>query len=242
MKSNWMSSLIVALTCSVACAQQGSVHALLPEGSWTADVMTAFKGEEKMRPLLQKYAEALQRNRDWYVAYLKEHRDRKPIPYHPNFGLTEQEYREIGEYATSAEMIAGSQITIRVIPEGNVIRLYTEDDSPISPAINVTVINLEEDAVYLADIKLAYRKEVNVTTDKNALKSKWHGREWAYQDPADLDEGNFSLDGLNAESYRFLLGRRESDGATMLQYKIQRVKNGQAVSQMDIPVMLKVRP
>jgi hypothetical protein len=64
----------------------------LPRGAVTGELLVA-----QLRPdvakVQQKFQAAQQRNAQWFRSYAQEHRRMSaPLPWHPNFGITQEEY------------------------------------------------------------------------------------------------------------------------------------------------------
>ena len=87
LKRKWTLWFLVIFIHGIANAQVTSVPSILSEGIWPADIMSDVKNPEKFMPLAQKFAEAVQKNREWYLDYVKMHQHTKPLPYHPNLGV-----------------------------------------------------------------------------------------------------------------------------------------------------------
>ncbi len=240
LKRKWTLWFLVIFIHGIANAQVTSVPSILSEGIWPADIMSDVKNPEKFMPLAQKFAEAVQKNREWYLDYVKMHQHTKPLPYHPNLGVTQQEYEEFRKLTKEMELVSSARIQLQIITDGNLIRFKTTDTSGITPILNRTVIDLEKNAVLIDSIRLTYEKEVRVTDSTNAMKSKWSGHKWSFQDPEDLDIENISSDGFNAAAFNFTVGKLESSGNTLLHYKIVIIKDGKRTAQLDIPLYVYI--
>lgn len=70
------------------------VNNLLSPGNVTADIMTGIKQSKRQAQLMEKFKLGITTNHEWFTGYTKKYEKVKPVPYHPNFGLTEDEYLE----------------------------------------------------------------------------------------------------------------------------------------------------
>ncbi len=63
---------------------------------------------------------AIERNPEWIYGYVREHADARPLPYHPNFGVTKEEYfRMFKEFEKSRRFIVARKGRISVSSSGN---------------------------------------------------------------------------------------------------------------------------
>ena len=78
---------------------------------------------------------------------------------------------------------------------------------------------------------------INVTTDKNALKSKWKGYSWKFDILKNLDMADFkNLNTLNVIQYKFTIGRLEKTGKTYMSLKGIEFEDGIKSVDFELPV------
>jgi hypothetical protein len=90
---------LIALFCLTQPAfaeDWGIMSPYLPkDGIVKGDLMVRMSGE-KIKDIKRRFDKSVEKNAEWYANYMKIHNPREPhfdLPYHPNFGVTEKEYK-----------------------------------------------------------------------------------------------------------------------------------------------------
>ena len=86
---------------------------LIPDGNRTVD-MLGIKPNPRLLELAKKWKESMQTHSEWYLNYIKTAKEGETLPYHKNFGITEDEYKEIQELKNQVERVPLSKEEIEV--------------------------------------------------------------------------------------------------------------------------------
>ena len=105
---------------------QQDINNLLPEGGVTVDVMDGIKRDPRLSELNKKYQKGARENYEWYVEYIKNYKIGEPIPYHENFGLTPDEYKEMQERVDKITFFSTGLQEIQVLKQNGIISFKTE--------------------------------------------------------------------------------------------------------------------
>jgi len=106
---------------------------VIPTGKTVVEILTVAFGK-RAEELSTKFQQGIQAHRDWWIGYVKTNSaSNQPLPYHPNLGLTEKEYREyLDEMEKSRRLDKSSEAWLIFKRSGDVLSLDTGDpDSPL---------------------------------------------------------------------------------------------------------------
>lgn len=211
------------------------INNLLPAGAIVVDIFTGVKQSPKQAELMEKVKQGVQKNYDWFVDYSKEHADLKPLPYHVNLGVTEAEYKEMLSGMKEMEQTSSGTESVTILKEGNKITFKNSGKLKVLEAVS---FDIETNTVKLGNSVLQFDGNTDVTSDDNALKSKWKGFNWKLEEPNDLDPAQFKdLKNLTAKFYKVTLGRLEKNGKTLLQLQGKEFVKGEMRVNFDIPLI-----
>jgi hypothetical protein len=214
---------------------QQDVNNLLPEGGVTVNIMDGVKKDPRLSELNKKYKKGTRENYGWYVQYIKNYKIGEPIPYHENFGLTPDEYKEMQERIDKISFFSTGLQEIRVIKQNGIISFKTE--KRLKEFENVS-FNLNNNTAKLGDYTLEFVDTVSMNTTKNGFKSKWKGYLWTYENPKDIHmEALENVVGLNVVQYKITLAQLE-DGRTLFSINATEVQEGIIVLKFDVPLLI----
>jgi hypothetical protein len=202
------------------------VRDLLPKGEMNADVMVV-ELSARYKELSGKLKQAIARNHEWYTEYLKSSGAVRPLPYHPNLGLTKEEYDEMESLASGGGLRKTQtvKLTINIQPDGSI------GFSP-EPAL-AALADVRIDASWNA-VQTPYGKTTllsAVHTPSGGLFS-WDGVEWS--------GGRVDRATLKGLVVKVFLGKVRESGKTFLGYTV--TDNSQPGKPLVINWMLMLSP
>lgn len=239
-------TFLISLTaCSYSQSSESIAHIsgdikqdlnnLLPEGKVTVDIMDGVKQNKRQEELTKKFQEGIKSKYSWFVEFMKTIPQGEPMPYHPNLNLTKEEYIELQGYMNDIELVSSGKADLIIKKKGNIIEFTGSGKLEV---FNSVKINLKNNTVKFDDKELAFSDSLNVTTDKNGLKSKWKGYSWRFEEPKDLDvEALNDLPNLNAKQYKLTIGQLEKNGKIYLSIKGREFEYGAQTINFEIPVL-----
>ena len=214
---------------------QQDVNNLLPEKEVTVDVMDGIKRDPRLSELNKKYKKGLRENYGWYVEYVKNYKIGEPIPYHENFGITPDEYKEMQERIDKVTFFSTGLHKMQVIKQNGIISFKT--GKSLKEFENVS-FNLNNNTAKLGDYTLQFADTLRMNTTKNGFKSKWKGYLWTYENPKDMHmEALEDVVGLNVIQYKITLAQLE-DGRTLFSINAIEVQEGIIVLKFDVPLLI----
>ncbi len=183
---------------------------ILVPGTHDVDVME-LTAPLRTRVLLARFKAAMQANPDWWSKYVEEHAEERPLPYHPNFGLTKAEYDEIGkgENGLTAEKRADAKLTIMEKRPG-VLVLNGNGDLPDLLGVE---IDLNKDLVRTRYGDLTERSETNAS-ESTALGA-WKGVGWKLN--------SVDLEKMTGAIAKFHVGRVTASGRNVIYYDVKEL-------------------
>ncbi len=73
---------------------ENDINKFFSENSVVADIMDGIKQNPKQAELTAKFQAGIRENQEWFMVYIKTVPEGEPMPYHPNLGMTNDEYNE----------------------------------------------------------------------------------------------------------------------------------------------------
>ena len=119
-----------------------SVRRLLHDGSFNADAMQ-FESAPRMAELGNKFIAATKKHPDWFQNAVKQAKPGEPLAYHPNMGLTKQEYQEFLRLTDGGIVLKKlADATIKVKYDGNAALITIDPPSPKWASLKLNMITL----------------------------------------------------------------------------------------------------
>lgn len=215
------------------------INALLPQGRVTADIMDGINQSPREKELMAKFQAGIAEHQEWFQEQVKKSVDGENMGYHPNLGLTEEEFKEFQEQMDNVEVVSTGQEEIEIRKVEDIIFFKARGRLKMLEGI---VIKLDEVSIQMGSHILKNPQTVEITDAKNAFRSKWKGYNWAYEYPNDEDIKSETLDfsNINAKQYKFTLAQMEATGKTFLSIKVLEVEKSQKTINIELPLLLSV--
>lgn len=193
----------------------------LPSGPVEVTVLE-LAAPRRFVELTTRFQTALDEHTDWLQGYIQENgQPGEPLPWHPNFGLTEEEYAEYQELSDEIRLQPTGKATIEVVREDPWVSFKAAE--PLA-ALNGVVLDLGQRKVTTPFGDCA--NFVNVGSDMDTRAAEpWNGMtcQRTQGDPQ-----------ANGQVLAFSLGRYVEDEALFLSYEGKKIQNGQFVDRADV--------
>ena len=213
---------------------QSDLRSLLPHRTVKADIMDGVLQNPRGIELTKRFQAAIKENYNWFLDYMKTVPEGQPMPYHEKVGLTKEEYAELMEYMNNVEAVSTGQEDIVIEARDDTIRFNSKHKLAVLDSLN---IDLKNNIVTFGQYKMTFADTINITSDKNGLKSKWKGYSWKFEKPENLGINDLKdLHSLNVIQYKFTIGRLEKNGKTYMSLKCREVKNGAKMVDFELPI------
>lgn len=214
---------------------------LLPETEVKVDIIDGVKMDPRYELLYAKFMTAVKENNKWFLEQQKiVEQTGNPMSYHPNLGMTLQEYDEFKaliEKGPGVEMVKNGTANVTFDFQDNIIQLKGTDRLEI---LNDVKIDLTENIVWIGEFKLDNFQEINVDSENNGLKSKWSGYQWRYEytnKPVGLSEldSTEDLQTIIMKQYKLTIGRLDKDKSSYIEITEKEIENGVQTKTIQIP-------
>lgn len=213
---------------------QSDLKALLPNKNVQADIMDNVLQNPRQVELTKKFQSAITENYEWFLEYMKTVPNGEPMPFNEKLGLTKEEYKELRALMDNVEVVSTGKEDIFIEIKDDLIRFKSHNKLA---KLDSLTIDLKNNTVNYGQYKMLLADTINVTTDKNALKSKWKGYSWKFEIPKNLDMADFkNLNTLNVIQYKFTIGRIEKNGKTYMSLKGIEFEDGIKSVDFELPV------
>jgi hypothetical protein len=208
---------------------------LVPNGSHTVDIMDGVRQTPRQVLLTKKFQEGIKNNYEWFVDYMKTVPEGQPMPYHSKLGMTIQEYDELMGYLDNIEIVSTGKESIVIEQKNDTI--YFKSKGKLSD-FDALKIDMKNNIAIFRHYKMLFADTVNVTDDKNGLRSKWIGYTWRFEDPSDVNLNDLKdLGTLKMKQYKITIGRLEKNGKTYMSLKGREIEYGAKTVDFELPVI-----
>lgn len=214
---------------------QSDIDNFLAEGDFVVDVMDKIIQSPRQQELMMKFQQGIQNNYECYVEYLEKSTPGVPMEYHPNLGITKDEYNELQKLIKKIEIASSGRENVEIIKTDSTVLFNSPGRFQILKRVK---INLVKNQIEIGEIKLSYSGSVNVDNDENGFKSRWTGHNWAYEFPYGLNSEMLKdVQNLIAKNYKFTIGKLEKNGRIFIQVKGLEINKGEKEVAFDIPLL-----
>lgn len=218
--------LAVTLTCfaSPLLAQDRKfpeISSLLPHRDVTADVVQ-MRSSEKVAAITKRLRKAVSSKADWWKAYVKANANIKPLPYHENFGISEDEYKLLLNSASLMRLVKVADAKITVKKAEGTIELSIVSANKLTHPL---VFDLKKGSLKtpMATIAQATQRD---SGKQGGLLGHHLAHTWT-ETKGDPDSGTYQM-------IRFTLGRISKTGNTFIQYSAAKMKDGKPEVKMEL--------
>jgi hypothetical protein len=203
--------LVVAVHSPVAAGD--AVVPLLPtSGAIQAKVMQIGMPLEAQR-IAEKMQDALASQPDWTKAFLTNAEPGRPLPYHPNLQVTEEEYKSLLAAAQRPTLVQIGSVSLFAERQVNGdVRLVTQ---PTTSKVNGLTISFDERSVTTRLTTLTEVKPID-NQDRDSATGRWTGTQWRYE----------SISPNQILAVKLALGKRTDQGDCVLYYDVKNVGDG----------------
>jgi hypothetical protein len=185
-----------------------------------------FKTPADMARISAALDKSSRENSQWLLQYIKTHaRQGQPLPYHPNFGITEDDYRRFGEYLNAVKLVPAAKARLRFTAQSDSKALIQNVEG--LPAFDGIVIDYENNQVK-TPWGTGDADEPEYADEGSAL-GRWDGYFWQ------LEEGKAESGKLT--KITFAVGRQLSEPYNIMHYRAVAVTAG--VKAVDIETVIR---
>jgi hypothetical protein len=179
MRPAFLSALLLALPLVVS-AQSFEQH--LPKSGIIKGSVMVVGGSPELEALSKRLQAALAANPEWLKGYI-EKAGSKELPYHKNFGLTEEEYKrflDLSKTGMSLQRAASVEITLKRSSDGTLTFVTVPGEFPL----NGVTISANGGIAVTPYGRLNRGSDIN-QRDAKAPTGRWSGARWAHENTTD---------------------------------------------------------
>jgi len=183
----------------------------LPKKSKVKARVMQIGASTELETLATKMKKSMQKNQEWAQSYIKKAPKGKPLPYHPNLGLTKEEYKKLFklfENAISLQQVELVDLTIE--KSKNEIKLSTNSSKVIPKGIS---INTDKDFAKTKYGKLSKIVEINQDNPDSPTGS-WKGFQ--------LSHTQLDINSNPQWEVKFAIGKRTKTKDGIIYYDVKR--------------------
>lgn len=213
---------------------ENDLKILLPNGEVSADIMDGVFQAPRQMELIRKFQSSIKKNHEWFVDYMKTMPEGQQMPYHVNLGLTKEEYDELQGFMDNIEAVSTGVENISIKLTDDIIHFKSQNKLSVLDSLT---IDLKRNIVSLGQFKMPFADTINVTSEKNGLKSKWTGYSWVMEEPKNFDFNQLKdLSSLKMKQYKLTIGRLAKNGKTYMSLKGREIEGGAKIVDFELPV------
>lgn len=228
------SLVIAALLClclpssSLSGQEAPALDALLPPGEFEVEILEMAPHPASV-PLAEKLQAAMQANPDWFNEYVAQAEPEQPLAYHPNLGMTAEEYERMLTLMDSAAMVVTGTAGLTIARSGEAIVLSSGD----LPALDGMAFSSSGSTVETSLSTIDDVEEVSID-GPYALVGPWDG--WTYT----RSEGD-PVPGGDAVEESLSVGRLRAEGQTLISYSFRQMESGELTGRFDQVIRFRAR-
>lgn len=203
-------SQVIALKDTAA---RDSVVLWLSQGEYVADVLSAYSTNDKLEKYNGIIMENVEKNQDWFLEYTQTVAQAgSPLPYHPNFGLSEAEYADFLALSDSVVPMSEGQEKITVVQSENEIRFRATGSAK---GLRNMIYIKSENAFYLEmpgierspALLLSDTLYTTISNPNHPLGTHWQGYVWQFREGDSEDDILQSgLENASYSTFKLVLG------------------------------------
>lgn len=214
---------------------ENDLRILLPTGKVHADIMDGVSQTPRQLELTKKFQTSIKQNYEWFVDYMKSIPKGQQMPYHVNLGLTKREYDELQVLMDNIEVVSTGVEDISIQIKNDIVHFKSQHKLS---ALDSLTIDLKRNIVSFGQLKMLIADTLNVTSEKNGLKSKWTGYSWAFEEPQNLDVNQLKdVSSLKIKQYKLTIGRLAKNGKTYMSLKGREIDGGAKIVDFELPIL-----
>ena len=185
--------------------------------------------------LQKKMADAIRQHSEWFAEYRQKFDF--PLPYHPNLGLSPEEYKEylILTSKSKPELQLTGVEKVEVELKKNSILFFTRGGLQF---FNGFEIDLKHNRITMNGHVLEFLSTESVTDSNNVFRSPYSGYTWQFLEPGNaikLPPEDYKKQ--NTSIYKVTIGQLETGNRTILIVKGLEFDNGQKVFDFEAPIV-----
>jgi hypothetical protein len=218
-------------------ASELPVLELLQEGLSTGEIMEVGMDPKiayKAMEITNKMQANLQDKREWFLDYVAQVKEGQGMPYHPNFGITEEEY----------EIILNSDDYMRLMKKGETSVLITNEENELtlaadqSEVIKNLTFNLENNTVQTKYGELAYKGKVEAS-DNQKVTGKWSGESWELSegDIKNIEDIKTMDENTQLKLVKLHVGKLEETGYTLVYLEYREIKDEEKIGAVEFLII-----
>ena len=179
-----------------------------------------------------RFNEAITESPEWFQSYLADNANIKPLPYHKNFGISEDEYKQMLKSFDSKhlEKIQDVSVLVARTPDG-LLRIECPELGKSFPGITVDTKSGKL-TTPIMEVEKPDAKNSGLASDGNPF-GDWTGVSWK-KAQSDSGKGDF-------RSLSLIIGRSKSQGVSFIAYRIKAMvenkikSNFESILQFETP-------
>jgi hypothetical protein len=205
----------------------GEVAEFLPIGEFDVSVK-GYHVSPETEALMARWQAALRQQPDWWAEFLSQQAPGEPLPYHPNFGITEDEYVQMMRGMEQMEVREVARSRLSILDRGNGV-IGFQGGEPIS-ALNAIEIDARADVVRTPFGRL--QGSERISRGANSPLGPFDGRFWNRPEADEVPD--------DPATVKFGIGRNVEGNSVFIDYRAKKVTADGQLRRADVLVSFEV--
>lgn len=209
--------------CQSEVSKANSVEEYIPSHLMNAEVTTDIMTLEmepdtlkKVGSIGQRMREHLASNMEWYLKYVEEHAEKKSFPYHPNFGVTKEEYEFVLNAIDQSKLVNTKDGKLKFKKKNDhEVEIFSSESIKL---LKYVVIDTKKNTVKTSLGECEYFGEI-LASPEQKLTGPWHGKQWMLK-----------KDDL---IYIFSLGKIEAENKSIIDISVKGKYKGEIINKEE---------
>ncbi len=205
------------------------------QNEFTVDIMDDIGVDPLFNVYVEKLKSSIQKNYEWFLEYSKKIKPGKSLEYHPNFGLSESEYKEFLGMTGGVELLSSGKEKLKIVKNDSIIQLTGINKLK---ALSNIKIDLKNNQVFYKSYTLPFKQNIHVDDADNGFKSEWKGYSWSFEDPNAPEEFDLTnIESLNIKVVKLTIGQLNKNGKVYMKLEERIMENGVKTVDIQVPVI-----
>jgi hypothetical protein len=206
------------------------ILSLLPSNKVAVEIM-GIANNTRQQEIMLKFKAAIKKNEEWMMNYVKKQNSTGKLPYHKNFGVTEDEYEQLFTYLTKTakfQKIANEKLTIKKLNDER----FSFSGTGQAQVLNKVILDLKKGILITPIGEVSELKKMNISEKESAFFGPYKGYSW-------IKTSKFNELTDDIIQINLTIGKMKKNEKIFLDYKARRFRDKQQIYKDTVLLFYK---
>ena len=202
---------------------------LLKNGTYNFEEIT-YEAKELDTLVVNKFMAASASNITWFKQYMLDNAEKEDIPYHPNFGITEKEYKQYLEDLQGLQLKTVGKGKIKTSITNDIISFHLKN----TEYVVFNKLKIDRKNLKAKWENIAMNEYSKIMANEHQKLIQFNGHKWKSYDNSQSKEKLLKESNL----LELNIGKTISENSILLRLSISKIKNSK--SAFNVEKILKI--